>query len=89
MRLWITDEGPGLAPEDASRVFDRFFRAGGGAGSGLGMAIVQGVVRAHGGQVSVKCAENMTVFTVQLPRHYRGDARQGAAADALGGDDRP
>lgn len=56
VRLWVADEGPGLAPEDAARVFDRFFRAGGGAGSGLGMAIVQGVVRAHGGEVTVDTA---------------------------------
>ncbi|WUB49892.1 HAMP domain-containing histidine kinase [Streptomyces griseorubiginosus] len=53
VRLSVADEGPGLTEEDASRVFDRFFRAGGGGGSGLGMAIVQGVVRAHGGEVEV------------------------------------
>ncbi len=68
VRLWVADEGPGLAPDDAARVFDRFFRAGGGAGSGLGMAIVQGVVRAHGGEVTVDTArgEGLTV-TVTLP----------------------
>ncbi|MFE2391349.1 sensor histidine kinase [Streptomyces althioticus] len=70
VRLWVADEGPGLAPEDAARVFDRFFRAGGGAGSGLGLglAIVQGVVRAHGGEVTVDTApgEGLTA-TVTLP----------------------
>ncbi|MET9368463.1 sensor histidine kinase [Streptomyces griseoflavus] len=68
VRLSVTDDGPGLAPEDAARVFDRFFRVGGGAGSGLGMAIVQGVVRAHGGEVTVSTApgEGLTV-TVTLP----------------------
>ncbi|MGW1727196.1 ATP-binding protein [Streptomyces sp. NPDC002306] len=68
VRLCVADEGPGLAAEDASRIFDRFFRAGGGAGSGLGMAIVQGVVRAHGGDVAVRTApgEGLTV-TVTLP----------------------
>ncbi|MFJ6655145.1 sensor histidine kinase [Streptomyces sp. NPDC091377] len=68
VRLCVADRGPGLAPEDAARVFDRFFRAGGGAGSGLGMAIVQGVVRAHGGEVTVRTApgEGMEV-TVALP----------------------
>ncbi|MDT6987157.1 ATP-binding protein [Streptomyces lusitanus] len=68
VRLRVADEGPGLAPEDAARVFDRFFRAGGGAGSGLGMAIVQGVVRAHGGTVTVNTApgEGLTA-TVTLP----------------------
>ncbi|GAA3498799.1 sensory box histidine kinase PhoR [Streptomyces prasinosporus] len=68
VRLCVADDGPGLAPEDAARVFDRFFRAGGGAGSGLGMAIVQGVVRAHGGEVAVRTApgEGLAV-TVTLP----------------------
>ncbi|MER7971186.1 HAMP domain-containing sensor histidine kinase [Streptomyces sp. NPDC096080] len=68
VRIRVEDEGPGLAEEDAARVFDRFFRAGGGAGSGLGLAIVQGVVHAHGGEVSVRTApgEGLAV-TVTLP----------------------
>ncbi|MFE2303057.1 ATP-binding protein [Streptomyces sp. NPDC059445] len=68
LRLCVADKGPGLAEEDAARVFDRFFRAGGGAGSGLGMAIVEGVVRAHGGSVAVRTApgEGLAV-TVTLP----------------------
>lgn len=68
VRLRVADQGPGLAEEDAARVFDRFFRAGGGAGSGLGMAIVQGVVAAHGGEVGVETAPGagLTV-TVTLP----------------------
>ncbi|MDX2913622.1 HAMP domain-containing sensor histidine kinase [Streptomyces griseiscabiei] len=56
VRLYVSDGGPGLCEEDAARVFDRFFRAGGGAGSGLGMAIVQGVVEAHAGEVTVTTA---------------------------------
>jgi two-component system OmpR family sensor kinase len=68
LRLCVADKGPGLAEEDAARVFDRFFRAGRGAGSGLGMAIVEGVVRAHGGSVTVRTApgEGLAV-TVTLP----------------------
>ncbi|NUQ98734.1 MAG: HAMP domain-containing histidine kinase [Streptomyces sp.] len=66
--LCVADEGPGLCEQDAARVFDRFFRAGGGAGSGLGLAIVQGVVEAHGGEVTVETApgEGLQV-TVALP----------------------
>ncbi|MGW2718122.1 sensor histidine kinase [Streptomyces sp. NPDC001492] len=68
VRLCVADEGPGLCAQDAARVFDRFFRAGGGAGSGLGLAIVQGVVEAHGGEVTVQTApgEGLAV-TVTLP----------------------
>ncbi|MEU6377732.1 HAMP domain-containing sensor histidine kinase [Streptomyces sp. NPDC046909] len=68
VRLSVADEGPGLCEEDAARIFDRFFRAGGGAGSGLGMAIVQGVVQAHGGRVAIRTAPGEGVaVTVILP----------------------
>ncbi|MEV0176722.1 HAMP domain-containing sensor histidine kinase [Streptomyces sp. NPDC050803] len=68
VRLRVEDEGPGLCQEDATRIFDRFFRAGGGAGSGLGMAIVQGVVRAHGGEVAVETAPGEGLkATVTIP----------------------
>ncbi|MFF7469600.1 ATP-binding protein [Streptomyces sp. NPDC008092] len=56
VRVCVADEGPGLQEEDAGRIFDRFFRVGSAEGSGLGMAIVQGVVEAHGGDVSVRTA---------------------------------
>ncbi|QIB43975.1 HAMP domain-containing histidine kinase [Streptomyces aureoverticillatus] len=69
VHLTVADEGPGMDTEDAARVFDRFFRAGRGAGSGLGMAIVHGVVAAHGGEVVVRTApgKGLTVL-VTLPR---------------------
>ncbi|MFD9904838.1 sensor histidine kinase [Streptomyces sp. NPDC059063] len=68
VRIVVADEGPGLDAADAARVFDRFFRAGRGAGSGLGMAIVRGVVAAHGGDVTVRTApgKGLTV-RVTLP----------------------
>lgn len=72
VRLCVADEGPGLAEDDAARIFDRFFRAGGGAGSGLGMAIVQGVVTAHGGEVAVRTAPGKGLaVTVSLPAQRR------------------
>jgi two-component system OmpR family sensor kinase len=57
--LRIADSGPGLAPDDAARVFDRFFRAAPDraretGGAGLGMSIVQAVVHAHGGSVALE-----------------------------------
>ncbi|MET9965625.1 HAMP domain-containing sensor histidine kinase [Streptomyces sp. NPDC006356] len=77
LRLCVEDEGPGLCEADAARVFDRFFRAGGGAGSGLGMPIVQGVVEAHGGEVTVDSAPGKGLrVTVTLPTQgARGTAR--------------
>ncbi|MFF2845082.1 ATP-binding protein [Streptomyces sp. NPDC058001] len=73
VHLTVADEGPGLSPEDACRVFDRFFRTGGGAGSGLGMAIVQGVITAHSGRVTLETApgEGLTV-RVTLPAGREG-----------------
>ena len=58
-RISVADEGPGLSPEDQNRIFERFYRAdpsrvrNGGEGSGLGLSIVDAVMKAHGGSVSV------------------------------------
>jgi two-component system sensor histidine kinase MprB len=52
----VRDGGPGIAPEDRERVFDRFFRgetARAAAGSGLGLAIVEQIAQRHGGTVQV------------------------------------
>lgn len=76
VRLRVADEGPGMTPEDADRIFDRFFRAGGEgsgpAGSGLGMAIVQAVVASHAGEVTVRTAPgDGLAVTVTLPAAAR------------------
>ncbi len=49
----IADRGPGLAPGDEKRVFDKFYRGGGltSRGAGLGLAICRGIIEAHGGRV--------------------------------------
>lgn len=49
----VTDEGDGIPVELRKRVFTKFWTAGTGGGSGLGLYIVRGLVRAHGGVVSV------------------------------------
>jgi signal transduction histidine kinase len=52
----VSDTGPGIAPEDRPRVFDRFWQASKGErrGAGLGLPIVKGLVEAHGGRVWVE-----------------------------------
>ncbi|GAA3785267.1 sensor histidine kinase [Streptomyces phyllanthi] len=52
--ITVCDRGPGIRPDDAERVFDRFYRADtarGLPGSGLGLAIVRDIAEAHGGTV--------------------------------------
>ena len=55
--LQIHDNGPGIPEEMRQRVFSRFWRAGPGAGSGLGMYIVRGIVEEHGGWIDILDAE--------------------------------
>jgi two-component system OmpR family sensor kinase len=72
--LRVTDQGPGMAPEDAARVFERFYRADPSrsrtaGGTGLGLAIVSALVAAHGGTVDLDTAPGRgAAFTVRLPR---------------------
>ncbi|GIH64394.1 sensor histidine kinase [Microbispora siamensis] len=69
----VADKGPGLTPEQAARVFERFYRADPSrtrpsGGSGLGLAIVESLVRAHGGKVGVETAPGAgAAFRVTLP----------------------
>jgi len=52
----VRDQGPGIAPEVAPRVFARFWRAKRRGGAGLGLFIVKGLVEAHGGEITVQQA---------------------------------
>lgn len=54
--LQVHDNGPGIPVEMRQRVFSRFWRSGPGAGSGLGMYIVRGIVEEHGGVVDIQDA---------------------------------
>ncbi|CNJ38474.1 phoR [Mycobacterium tuberculosis] len=70
----VVDKGPGMSQEDASRVFERFYRtdssrARASGGTGLGLSIVNSLVHAHGGRVSVTTAPGEgCCFRVTLPR---------------------
>ncbi|GAB3951801.1 hypothetical protein GCM10028832_05730 [Streptomyces sparsus] len=80
----VADDGPGIAPEDVPRVFDRFWRAEASrsrahGGSGLGLAIVDSIVRAHGGQVTAESAPGEgTSIVIRLP------APGGSVPDPIG-----
>ena len=50
----VSDRGPGLAPGDETKVFEKFYRAqrsGERSGVGLGLAICRGIVETHGGRI--------------------------------------
>ena len=72
--LEVADQGPGMTPEDAQRVFERFYRtdssrARASGGTGLGLSIVDSLVYAHGGRVTVATAPGQgCCFRVSLPR---------------------
>ena len=57
VRLTVEDEGEGISPEMRRRVFTKFWTGGRGGGSGLGLYLVHGLVRAHGGTVMIEDAE--------------------------------
>ncbi|MCW6008733.1 HAMP domain-containing histidine kinase [Micromonospora sp. CPCC 205371] len=76
--LWVgvADQGPGLAPPDQARVFDRFWRAGTQIDrrTGLGLAIVRQITESHGGHVAVFSSLGVgSTFVLWLPATDRTD----------------
>ena len=75
VRIAVADAGPGLSAEDQKRIFERFYRADSsrvrieGEGSGLGLSIVDAVMKAHGGTVSVNSEMGKgSTFTLFFPQ---------------------
>jgi heavy metal sensor kinase len=70
--LTVADTGPGIAPEELPRVFERFYRIDrsrtGDGNSGLGLAICKAIVEAHGGTIEVQSEPGQgSVFTMRVP----------------------
>jgi two-component system, OmpR family, sensor kinase len=68
----VVDHGPGMQPDEAAHVFERFYRADkarrSDGSTGLGLAIVSALVAGHGGHVSVHTSPgNGATFRVELP----------------------
>jgi len=69
IRLTVTDTGCGIAAENLARVFEPFFTTKPvGEGTGLGLAVVHGIIVAHGGSIDVQSAPGKgTEFSILLP----------------------
>ena len=69
LRIVVEDDGPGIAPADRERVFERFARATlQGDGCGLGLAIVKEIAERHGGRVRCEPREGGgSCFVLELP----------------------
>lgn len=87
--FWVDDEGPGIAPGDADRIFERFERGRLGRrypGSGLGLAIVSVIAEAHGGSIEAGASPlGGARFTLTIPSDPSGRpaAPEGRGDDSI------
>jgi two-component system NtrC family sensor kinase len=72
----VTDDGPGIPEDVQARVFEPFFTTKAeGEGTGLGLAICQGIVKEHGGRITLRSVPGEgATFTVELPGAQRAEA---------------
>jgi two-component system, chemotaxis family, sensor kinase Cph1 len=75
LSVTIADTGPGIAPEDLTHIFDRFWRPRGSEreGTGLGLYIARGIVEAHGGRVWAESSPQGATLVFTLPLEPRRD----------------
>jgi len=85
LALEIADRGPGIPAGDERRVFEKFYRGPGASsrpGAGLGLAICEGIVHAHGGEIeAANRPAGGAVFTIWLPLEGHPPAIEPEAAD--------
>jgi signal transduction histidine kinase len=81
----VGDNGSGIKPENLSRIFEPFFTTKSAVeGTGLGLPVSYGIVRAHGGIIEVQSEPGRTVFSVKLPLE-RSSATHLPAQQGVGG----
>jgi PAS domain S-box-containing protein len=84
----VSDTGQGISPQDMSRIFEPFYtkKVMGRSGTGLGLAVVWGTVKDHGGYVDVQSTEGKgTTFTLYFPiTRKEATGKQPAVAEYMG-----
>jgi len=71
LEIVFTDTGPGISADDISRIMEPYFSKN-QDGTGLGLLIVDRIIRAHGGELGIESSINSgAVFTIRLPLHER------------------
>ena len=83
VRLTVSDTGHGMAPQTLERMFDPFFTTKPtGQGTGLGLAVVHGIVKSHDGVILARSEEGRgTVFDVYVPATTSHDASPASGND--------
>lgn len=89
VKLRVTDNGKGIAPEARARIFDPFFSTKDvGSGTGIGLSYSLGIVEAHGGTLELEDEPAGTSFAITLPvakgQVRAGDQDEGVSAQAQG-----
>jgi signal transduction histidine kinase len=71
VEIQVKDSGPGIAPQNRQKIFDRFFREESSrttSGTGLGLSLAKTIIEQHAGSISVQPGENEgSIFIVSLP----------------------
>ncbi|MBK7369586.1 MAG: hypothetical protein IPJ04_17345 [Candidatus Eisenbacteria bacterium] len=86
----VSDDGPGIAPDEQARLFERFYQASGARdvarpGTGIGLSLTRDIVELHGGTIALASAPGEgSTFTVRLPlgRAHLSDAQIARGGDA-------
>ncbi|HOX00288.1 MAG TPA: ATP-binding protein, partial [Deltaproteobacteria bacterium] len=83
VRLTVRDTGSGMTPQTMARIFDPYFTTRGkGTGTGLGLSVIHGIVKSHGGSIVCRSLPGEgTTFDIFLPLH-EGTGERGEDGDA-------